>query len=284
MINYGISGHEIITGKLICLMELGRQLEAELLVEESIHMRDQNYYEYVHIYLTILFQTNQYEKLMEQVSLELEDDYTPEMIREQFQQLYDMSANMQSDILDKKTPEYIADLITAVQEEDFPKQWKVIENMRKMKMEPTEKIIHFLNNESIHPVIKTVIFKWLRDKEVTKLVKVSKLGKEQTLRPSELYTVREHALFKRIILLINEVEQQNPTLFIFLEQLLYRYTYVCYPILSPGIDVILIAEALKQIGEEYMQEPLNDNIDEEVKKYIEEIKLCEKLYLSVIEE
>ena len=83
---------------------------------------------------------------------------------------------------------------------------------------------------------------------------------------------------------INEIEQENPTLFILLEQLFYRYAYVRYPIMPPNAHIDDISEALKVIGNEYLQMTNNVEVDPKVDQYIKEIKMCEHLYLSIIEE
>src|SRR5699024_12350339 len=56
---YQITNHEIYIGKLICLIELRGYDEAERLCESLIEYQDENYYHYLHIYLTNLFQTRQ---------------------------------------------------------------------------------------------------------------------------------------------------------------------------------------------------------------------------------
>src|SRR5690625_4141626 len=87
LLSYQVNNHEILIGKLICLMELGRYEEAQDLSEELLELHNDNYYHYVHIYLTILFQTNQYDVLMEQVEYELESEEIQIYIEEQYIQI-----------------------------------------------------------------------------------------------------------------------------------------------------------------------------------------------------
>src|SRR5690625_7528204 len=95
-------------------MEISRYEKAQDLNEELLELHNDNYYHYVHIYLTILFQTNQYDVLMEQVEYELESEEIPLSIEEQFIQRYNMSEQMNIDLLKEKSTEYIIELAEAV--------------------------------------------------------------------------------------------------------------------------------------------------------------------------
>lgn len=286
LLSYQVNSHEIVIGKLICLMELGRFEEAQDICEELLQHKDENYYHYVHIYLTLLFQTSQYELLMEQVAYEYENDAMPPMMKEQFQQLYDMSEKMQTDLSIEKSTAYLDDLISAFYENDHREEWRLIENLRKTKSRPTSTILKLLVNENVHPVIKTAIFHWLQDHEVTYEVDIHKLGLQVRVKPADVMDITSHSIFQQLLLLINGLEQKDPTLFHLLSKLLYRYTYVRYPIMPPIEDVKLIAEALKITGEAYLNihTIASEERTEDISRYMEEIKLCESLYLSIIEE
>ncbi|UJL44989.1 tetratricopeptide repeat protein [Virgibacillus sp. NKC19-16] len=286
LLSYQVNNHEIIIGKIICLMELGRYGEAQDICEELLQYKEENYYHYVHIYLTLLFQTSQYELLMEQVAYECENEAIPLVMKEQFQQLYDMSEKMQNDLSIEKSNAYLDDLISAFYENDHREQWRLVENLRKAESSPTSTVIKLLVNENVHPVSKTAIFHWLKDHEVSYEVEIHKLGLQLRVNPTDVTEITSHPTFKQLVLLISGLEQKDPSLFHLLGQLLYRYTYVRYPIMPPIDDVKLIAEALKITGEAYLN--IHTNTGEErnndVDRYMEEIKLCESLYLSIIEE
>ena len=284
LLSYQVNNHEILIGKLICLMELGRYEEAQDLSEELLELHNDNYYHYVHIYLTILFQTNQYDVLMEQVEYELESEEIPLSIEEQFIQLYNMSEQMNIDLLKEKSTEYIIELAEAVNDRNYIRQWQLVENLRKMKVDPTETIIQYLVDENIHPVIKTTIFKWLQDKQMGIPIDVHKFNLDLTVKPNAIKSIRQHKLMKQVMFFISELEQENPTLFILLEQLLYRFAYVRFPIMPPSEDVINIASAVQNLGEQYLHIEAGKEIHKNVLAYMEEIKMCESLYLSVIEE
>src|SRR5690625_454510 len=121
---YNMNNNEILIGKIICLMKLGRYEDEQDLSEELLELRNFNYYHYVHIYLTILFQTNQYDVLLEQVEYEREYEDVPSSIEEQFIQLYNMSEQMNIDLVKEKSTEYIIELTEAVNEQKYTRQWQ----------------------------------------------------------------------------------------------------------------------------------------------------------------
>lgn len=284
LISYEVNNHEIVLGKMICLMELERFEEAQEVCEKLLTYKNENYYHYFHIYLTILFQTGQYELLIEQVEQKLLNEKLPEAFNEQFQQLLTMSKQMRDTIISEESDENKKELFKIISGNNYLRQWKLLENMRKMGVKPTDEISLLLKNEEIHPAIKTVIFKWLQDNEIDDYFSVQKFEQEIKINPSKTAKIRDHHVTMQALSHISELEQNNPSLFIMLEQLLYRYMYIRYPIMPANENIPKIAEALSLIGEQYLHINNEQEIDANIEKYIDEIKMCEALFLSVIEE
>jgi len=285
LLSYHIYSHEILIGKLICLIELGNYTEAEDLCIDLLKLKDEHYYNYLHIYLTILFQTEKFTALMNQIDAELTNNSLPYEFKSQFQQLYQLAKQMKVDMIAEESTEFLDNLHVAFDEQDFVKQWQLIENLRKMSIDPPQEVITYLSKKDIHPVIKTAIFKWLVDLNYSSEVAVEKFNLKVFIKPTNIPKVRDHVINNEIIYAINEIEQNNPSLFIMLEQLLYRYLYALYPIFPPTEDVPYIAEALKQIGEQYLHLAVDrQSTTKKALHYIKEIQMCEQLYLAVIEE
>lgn len=286
LLSYQVDSYEIISGKLICLMELGRHQEAQDICEELLKRKDAHYYHYLHIYLTILFQTNQYDLLMEQVDFEFATNAVPPIMQEQFQQLYDMSSKMKADINVEHASAYLDDLTQAISSDDYKRQWQLIEDLRKLKTQPTKRIRSLLLNKDIHPVIKSAIFMWLQEVNDMDAVEIHKWDKQMTVKPSDIGKIHSLPVTKQILLIISELEQTNPSMFELLYKLIHHYMYVRYPVVPPEEDAEYIAKALKQVGSDYLNIHTMTSKDdnEKVKYYIEEIELCETLYASIIEE
>ncbi|WP_337018838.1 tetratricopeptide repeat protein, partial [Oceanobacillus massiliensis] len=230
--------------------------------------------------------TSQYGLLMEQVEYEFEHNQVPEKLYEQFKQLYDMSEKMKLDFVVEETDSVIDELFEAVNQDNHMVQWRIVDQLRNMKARPVNQITSLLTNELVHPVIKTAILAWMREQRISEEVEIHKLGSSMTVIPSSIPDIKENEIYEQILLAMRDVEQNNPTLFKLLEQLLYRYVYVTYPLVPSGEDVSDIVEAIKYIGNQYLQ--IHSFEDREAssrtKHYIKEIRMCDSLYLSIIEE
>src|SRR5699024_2364186 len=285
LIGYQITNHEIYIGKLICLIELGGYDEAERLCESLIEFQDEHYYHYLHIYLTILLQKSQYSLLMEYVENELTMKSIPQTIREQFTQLYELSSKMKQDVDIEKGKAYEIELQEAFEQGNYQAQWRIIEAIRKIKMKPPHSLIQSLQDNKIHPIIKTSIIHWLQDLGESVFVHIHKFGLELFINPIDIPSIESNPMTKQIMLIFTELEQQDPSLHQLLEQLLFRYLYVRYPFYPPTEDILSIANALKTIGMNYMNlQSKEEKQESKVTSYIEEIELFQTLYLSIIED
>ncbi|GGJ84277.1 hypothetical protein GCM10007063_03500 [Lentibacillus kapialis] len=285
LLEFDVQNHEITIGKLMCLMELNRYKEAQDFCEGLLIHKDEHYYQYVHIYLTILFQTSQYYLLMEQVERENEKNMVPDDMKEQFQQLYEMSRKMRHEFRIEKSPEYINELFNAVEGGGHLHQYRLIEQIRKMELTPTKRIKALLTDERVHPVAKTAIFMWLQEKGVSEEVAIHKLGMEYQAAPDAIPELDSHPTVKQALLSISDEEQANPTLFRLMEQLLHHYFYVRYPLMPAENEAYSIAAALTKIGENYLDIHMKtaSNDDDRLTQYMDEIKMCEALYSTIID-
>lgn len=284
LLDYHVHDDEIYTGKLICLMELGRLQEAQNLCEELLHHDGENYYNYVHIYLTLLFQTHQYDLLIHQIELEFAKDDLPSLYHKQFKQLYDISKQMQLDIQVETSHRLFDELFKSIEQEDFNKQYRIINSLRKARTIPTQETIDLLSDEKVHPVVKTAIFIWLKEIDYGESIRIHKLGWQIEVIPKEVEDIESTRMYNSILEYLKEVEQSNPSLYELLITLLYRYQFVIYPILPDANTYEQIATALIEIGNDYFNIHTSREILEEIRKIMEQIKLCETLYLSIIEE
>lgn len=286
LLSYQVKNQEIYTGKLICLMELERYEEAQELCESLLMERNENYYHYIHIYLTLLFQTNQYGLLIDIVLVELESGKVPESLVDPFKQLYEMSEKMRLDIEVDKSNIYLDSLFDAVHQDNHIEQSRLINKLRNFNMEPNEKIISLLVNEHVHPLNKSAIYIWLQEKEIAKPIDIHKFGVHIKLIPLETPKMKDSNIAQKVHARINEIEQKNPTLFQLMETLLGHYLYILYPITPPEADVEWIAKALIVVAKEYLNVFSTETANDEGKllQYMKEIKTSDALYLSIIEE
>jgi len=278
LIAYHEDNQEIFVGKLICLMELARFQEAQELAEDLLSVKSEGYFDYMHIYLTILFQTNQYDLLIETVEQALQQKDMPLTMKEQYQQLYAISQNMRSDLTDKQSKEDFAELQEAVAEGNHLQQWRLVERLRKTRLEPNHAISDLLEQDNVHPVTKTAILLWLRDWKEHDPVCVTKMGRKATIIPSESADLKTNGLKAAILQILQDYEQSNPTVYQMMIEVLDRYLYVMYPFIERELSASDIANAI--IG---ITSPDEADMTAEQTDYIEEINTCQALYLTILE-
>ncbi|MGM8366344.1 tetratricopeptide repeat protein [Virgibacillus sp. W0181] len=286
LLSFQVLHHKIILGKLICLMELGYTEEAQQLCEEKMNEANVHYYEYLQIYVTLLFQTDQYEAVLEQIELERNSKQLPEDMEDYFRQLYQLSEHMNNDIIVEKSNFYADELKSAIEEKNEKKQWQLIQQLRKLHYPPSDELVEILSTKNVHPVVKTAIFLWLQDIEYNKAVEIHKLDRQDIFYPNNVLHIKDNHTYKEILLLMNNLEQQNPTLYNMIEQLLYRYTFVLHPFSFREHETNELADALLYLAETYLniQSKRSKMHTEEIIDCMEEIKLYNALYLSIIEE
>ncbi|MDL4841702.1 tetratricopeptide repeat protein [Aquibacillus rhizosphaerae] len=286
--DYDVNSHEVLTGKLICLMELGEEEEAEELCEKLLDERNEHYYEYLHIYSTLLFQASKYAEVIELLDNELNGQHIPEPIKTQLIQVSDISKNLNADQKKELGTRHLSKLKKAVDDADVSAQWGIIEKLQSINVLPqTHFMEKMLIDDSIHDIVKAAIIDLFRVQGVNKPVELIKFNQQITVHPSELSSISNETSTKQILELLEDIEQDNPSLFELIKELLYRYMYVRYPIMPIQESIVPISEALNLLGYYYLQLMELDNLekaDKNVIHYINEIIASEKEYFSVIKD
>lgn len=285
LIQYDEGSHEIYIAKLMCLMELGNYREAEQLSEALLAQKDANYYHYLHIYLTVLFQTSQYQHLLDLLDEEFKSRHVPDMLIEPFQELYNMSQDMKAGVDENSTFENFHDLEQAVNEDDYIKQWNLVQRLRFMQADPKTEIVQLLASDQAHPVVKTNILEWLREANLEQTVRIHKFDTDMMIQPSDLAKIEDETVYNRMMKELERYVDSNPTLLTLLQKLVYRYFYVTYPFIPSKSDIPAFIEAVHALGQAYLQMDFSEaETDASIETWMNSIKMCDSLYLSIIEE
>ncbi|NIK11217.1 tetratricopeptide repeat protein [Alkalibacillus almallahensis] len=289
--DFNEASHDIITAKVIAYVELARYDEAISLCRRLMREDQDHYYKYLHIYLTILFQTSQYQDLIELLDEIFETETVPFEYQDAFQQLYDVSADMRASASETESVEHINHFIEALENGNFQEQWKLLSYHRKHEVDPyLEMVKPYLSDTRLNPVIKTGILQWFMEEKVEEAVEVEKFGESDHVRPVELSDVLDTSFAKSVIHYLEDVEQNDPTLFEFLKQILYRYLYIKFPFVPQPTqnNVTDLGEAVLLLAQQYLQ--LNEGVDKhqeatpEQQEWMKDIERLEKIYFSQIGE
>ncbi|KGX93617.1 hypothetical protein N781_10405 [Pontibacillus halophilus JSM 076056 = DSM 19796] len=288
LLQFKIETTEVLTGKLVCLMELGRYGEAEDICQHLMKEDEENYYQYLHIYLTILFQTAQYEELIDLLDEIFETEDIPEQVRIQFHQLYDVTKKLTEEEAPYDDTAQLDEFLLSLDQKDLRKQWQLLTKLRKRDVQPyIKQLLPYLEDEEIQPVIKTGLVQWMRDSNVDYEVTVRKFGEVVKVVPSELTDVLSHPRALGIFTLLRPVEDESPSLFELIQQQLFRYLYIRYPNLPTYDHDEAIATALHRIASSSLSmEHLSLSFEaeeSEVQKWIDEILAFEREYFTILD-
>ncbi|WP_173915988.1 hypothetical protein [Halobacillus sp. Marseille-Q1614] len=286
LLNHKVASHEVITALLMSLIELGQYEKAEDLCQTQMKNEEEHYYEYLHIYITILFQDNRYQELIDLLDEVFETEDMPHQNRTQLWQMYEVSKKLLMDVYKEESDQLSADFEEAIRKNELHKQWAAITQLKKQPL-PSNLTFYkeLLAEEKVHPMIKTGIMMWFRDRELSDTIIVRKFGRELEIVPKQLNSFQSDYIIQQIQMRLGAIEQDNPTMYEMVQRLLEHYCFVRYPLYPTELEVEAIVEALKQLGHEYLQLPYQKKTeDERVQKYKEEIELCEQHYMILVGE
>ncbi|MYL19943.1 tetratricopeptide repeat protein [Halobacillus litoralis] len=283
LVEYDQAGHDVITGLLMSWIELGHFDQAEELCQEQMKETIDQYYHYLHIYITILFQSSRYSDIIDLLDEVFESEDIPHQSRTQLWQMYEVSRKLLEDSRKEQGKELSLAFKEALNSDEIHKQWQTLETLKKQDPHDyLEEFTTYLREPAVHPMIKSSILEWFRDGRVDKEVALTKFGMEITVIPGDLSMLQHDYIMKQIQMRLGRMEQKNPTMYEMVNNLLFHYCYVRYPLFPDEEEVPLLVEALKQLGHEYLQLPYQpDSPAEDVARYKTDIELCEQHYVLV---
>lgn len=265
--------------KLSCLTELNRLNDAVFFIEDLLQKQDKHYYSYFEIYLGLLYETEQYEEIMHT----LDGTEIPEASKPVFDDLYRIAFQTNEKIKLATAKELIAELEVVINTKDNLKQWNLMNQLRNLKVKPPNDIIRLLKLDIIHPVVKTAVFSWLNETQYQNEVEINKFNQTLNLVPAKTENLTSHPVVRKTIFYLTKIEDENPSLYNMIEEMLIKYFYVNYPILPDESEAKQIAEALELLCKQSLYGESSKEIKEDLKQYMKEIEKSYKIYFEVIE-
>lgn len=288
LIDFGVNEQSITFGKLTCLIELGEQNEAEEMCEELIAQKDDNYFSYINLYATLLFQSHKHKEVAQLLEEALNSADIPMLLKSQFEKLYDVNKPLVNEQIEHEEKITKRELIEAFETNDSLAQWHLVNHLQNMDIEPYIKLFRdMLASERVNPVIKTVIVGLLQAKSVDQDIIVEKFGAEMAINPSLFPFKNDHPFREAFRQEMDHYEQDDPTFYRLCEQLIDRYFSVLYPFTPKMAKLKLFKQAIVSITKnsfdgETLDTEGSDPI--EIEKIAKQIIEVEKVYFSLMEE
>jgi len=122
----------------------------------------------------------------------------------------------------------------------------------------------------------------MKYRQIDSHIEVEKFGKSKTHKLQQLQKPDVHPAYEKTLSVIQYIEQDNPTLYSLMTELLYHFIYIRYPVLYPMEDIESVADALIQIGTNNLSlTSENKEVSSKTKDYMKMIKLCSELFLTI---
>ncbi|MBU5593613.1 hypothetical protein KQI76_00370 [Amphibacillus sp. MSJ-3] len=288
LIDYGINDQDIVLGKLTCLIELGKQSEAEEICEELIARKDEDYFSYINVYATLLFQFHKHKDVAQLLEEVLNDKGIPDPLKGQLEKLYEVNQPLVDEQMEQEAKITKHELVDAFESNDSLAQWHLVNHLQNTDIAPYIKLFEqMLISEDVHPVIKTVIVGLLQAKSIDRNFKVKKFGLQIMINPSRFPYMNEHPFREALRKELINYEQENPTFFQLGEKLIDRYFYVLYPLSPAMTELDIVKEAIIAIVQASFEPKSNvskENYSEDTLAMMNQMIEIEKIYFSIMEE
>ncbi|MEI3605853.1 hypothetical protein SPD48_09120 [Pseudogracilibacillus sp. SE30717A] len=279
LLSHQYCSYDIHVSKLICHIKLNDLAEAEKFCESLvIDSNDPYYYDYLEYYIMILYEREKYAYLIELIDREEQEGKIPGKSKKKFRDIYRLAYQM--NLL--RSDELMREFKISIKEENHQRQWYIINKWNELNAEPPELLFTILKEPKIHPMIKTLIIESLRKMNINKTVEVEKFGDNIKVQLDSLPIVEDHPTFKHILNLLLDTEQENPTLFLLIKDLLYQFNYIQYPHMYTEEEMNNIANALLLIASENLAlDNKKQEVNSNIKNYKNMIQLCNEMYLNI---
>ncbi|ADU31382.1 tetratricopeptide repeat protein [Evansella cellulosilytica] len=253
-------------GLVITNIELERLDEAKDHCESMLHEGIGQYYEVLQVYVSLLVQLGDYQKVESLLEGVMSEEKLPPKMAESFYQLLEFSRQMISppveslneEIHDENiediTKKDVSDWLYLLEQGEPEQQWGALQKLSQMDSEVVQHAYRtFLKGEQNNPVLKSYLLQMLKELNIQDSIEVHKFGETFIVNIEELEDVFQEE-FGTLVLkeLEKNLGQESPSLFEMVQQMWWHYLFALYP-KSPSPPIgNLWAAALHVLGLELM--------------------------------
>ncbi|MGP4042638.1 hypothetical protein ACTWP4_22435 [Gracilibacillus sp. D59] len=283
----GVRSHEVMTGKLICMMELNMQDEAEDLCEELIAKKDTYFASYVHIYATLLFQSSKYNEVMYLIDDALTQTEIPSQIVDQLRHMYQLSKELQQQEDKKSYIDVQKQLEDAIEQSNDRQQWYMVKRLLQLEVYHDKPFFReMLKNPEIHPVVKTALLEYYQKVKPDQSIHIEKFQLTDEIHMNELDDIFPISFITGVTSYLDNIQQQDPTKYQMIQFILERFAYVYTPFLPQKENYEILAESLLYyVSRSFQFFEQEDDRQSSVKKehYLKMIDVSETLYGTILD-
>lgn len=265
--------------KLHCLRESHKWQEVERIAELMRHCKDRSISaEYNMYYLLSLYEQGHYGLVIEVFEDEKPSNGAPKLISEMMDQLYHESQQK----LQTTAKEIVEQLKYAIIVKDDRKQWSLFHKWNTLNVPPPTIFLTLLEQDDVNPFVKTYILQALKRWQIEEEVTIVKNNHKKRLLVQELPLIEEHAIYVATLQHISKIEQQNPTLYKLVLELLDCYVSYIYPYFYKEQQIKDVSHAAQTIARKTL-EGMEDmgELSSELLYFMEEIERSNEAYFRL---
>lgn len=276
-----IEGDEIsLSVYAYSLYEIRAYKQAKEVCEELLAIGPTMYFEAMELYLTISMQLREFKQVEKLIETLLDEDAIPENQLEKFQRLKNLNAEIANNqLLQQETQQQnnaefsIAHFLQLSQYE----QLQVIYQLTDTNIRPiVQPLIQVIENEAIHPFIRSLTLILLVEQQVNTEIFVEKFQQQRTVNPANLAVPTELPQYKAIEANIKARLEKDPTTLEMVQQLLAKHAIVTYPFEWLAYD----AEDVAQSYIDYVQMLFGQvqEMDYEIIEFLQQLETFSELH------
>lgn len=249
-------------GIILCLFELGELDEAKQKCEKIFQEEGHYDFQLVHIYVTILIQQGNYRKIQSFLEEFLENEQVSKNQTENLVKILELSRKMtKTEFVHSNHEEDYEEINEHLNKShDIQQQWQAIQSLRNYNLLKVLPLIKaFLQDETKHPMLKSILLELLKEHEIDTSIIINKFGFTQIFNPSKLQNIIDYPFTNEVLSIIEEfIGSKNPTLFEVIKEVWLRHLFVKYPFFPKHEHPKIWAAALHKLGCEMLGIEINE--------------------------
>ncbi|MFB3160743.1 tetratricopeptide repeat protein [Neobacillus sp. 179-J 1A1 HS] len=226
---------DILIGLVLAYFEAGAYIKAKDLANEMLLKGIGDYFHMVDLYLTILIQLHEYQEIVSTIAALFDEKEIPPDRHDHFLTILQFSKRMadnsqQEPMEEVKVETHLKELKLSSLK-NLNEQMLAISSLAEKNIRPyMDEIKEYLNSESGHPFLKTMLLTLLKEQEYDKEIEVKKFNEDVSLIPTELPDVQTQPRMKEIEKILEaKLENSDPVLFENMRGIVERIFFISYP-------------------------------------------------------
>jgi tetratricopeptide (TPR) repeat protein len=226
---------DILVGLVLAYFEAGAYSKARELANEMLLKGIGDYFHMVDLYLTILIQLHEYQEIVLTIEALFDEKEIPPDRHDHFLTILQFSKRMadsnQQEPMEEVREESQPKKLNLSSLKNINEQMIAISSLADKNIRPyMDEIKEYLNSESGHPFLKTMLLSLLKEQEYDKNVMVKKFSEDLSVVPTELPDIQTQPRMKEIENILEaKLENSDPVLFENMKGMVERIFFISYP-------------------------------------------------------